>query len=135
MKTFFKDWKLGVDFGILLTRFAIGFGLFYGHGMGKLSRLFSGEEIRFMDPIGLGETTSFILVAFAEGICGLLLIVGLLTRFAAIPAFIAMAVVVFVAHNGQPFGDIEVAFLYLLGSAALFFTGGGKFSLDRLFIK
>jgi putative oxidoreductase len=32
------------------------------HGFPKLQKLLSGEEIQFLDPYGLGITTSFVLV-------------------------------------------------------------------------
>jgi putative oxidoreductase len=63
---------------------------------------------------------------------GLLLALGLLTRFVAIPLIITMAVAAFVAHHGQITGDGEHAFLFLLIFAAFFFIGSGKWSIDYL---
>jgi putative oxidoreductase len=63
---------------------------------------------------------------------GLLLALGLLTRFVAIPLIITMAVAAFVAHHGQITGDGEHAFLFLLIFAAFFFIGSGKWSVDYL---
>lgn len=130
MKTFLKDWKTGSDFGILLMRLVLGFSMFYGHGMGKMTRLFSGD-IPNMDPIGIGPTASFALIALAEGVCAILVMVGLFTRFSAIPLIIGMAVVVFVAHGGDPFNKIELPLIYMIGFSAIFLTGGGKYSIDR----
>ncbi|MCO5267903.1 MAG: DoxX family protein [Brumimicrobium sp.] len=135
MKKFLKEWKLGTDFGVLALRLAMGFGLFYAHGMGKLGKLFSGAEIHFMDPIGLGEKLSFGLVAFAEGICSLLVMVGLFTRFAVVAPIITMLVIVFSVHSGGAFKELELPFLYLIGYFAIFLTGGGKHSIDRLITK
>jgi len=63
---------------------------------------------------------------------GLLLALGLFTRFATIPLIITMAVAAFVAHHGQITGDGEHAFLFLLIFVAFFFIGSGKWSVDYL---
>lgn len=135
MKNLLTNWKAGTDFGILALRIAMGFSLFYGHGLGKLGRIFPIADIQFMDPIGIGATTSFILVALTEGILALMVMLGLFTRFAAIPIIIMMAIIVFIVHGGDAFGDLEMPFIYLLGFLAIFLTGGGKHSIDRLFIR
>lgn len=49
----FKDCKSGKDFALLIFRLTLGFVLLYGYGAGKLSTIFSGQEIQFMDPIGI----------------------------------------------------------------------------------
>src|SRR5690625_267583 len=100
MKFLFTDWKYSKDFGIFIFRIVFGFILLYGHGFGKLSVIFSGEEIQFMDPIGIGNELSFYLAAFAEGICAILLILGLFTRPAA--AILTINFLVILAHH---FGD------------------------------
>jgi len=63
---------------------------------------------------------------------GLLLVLGLFTRFVTIPLTITMAVAAFVAHHGQITGDGEHAFLFLLIFLAFFFIGSGKWSVDYL---
>src|SRR5687768_15517443 len=68
------------------------------HGIPKLQKLLSGEEIQFIDPYGLGLTASFALATFAEFFCGLLVMLGLATRLAVIPLIITMATAVIFAH-------------------------------------
>src|SRR5690625_6959170 len=72
------------DIGLLLLRIVAGLVLVYGHGFQKLAVIFTGQEIQFGDPLGIGMTSSFYLVAFAEGFCFLLLIFGLFFRVAAL---------------------------------------------------
>lgn len=122
-------------YGLLILRIAFGFSMIYGHGYGKLTRLFGAEEIRFADPFGLGPAFSLALAVFAEVICSLLLMAGLFTRAALIPLIITMATAFFTAHFNDEFGQQEKSILYGFAFLALFFTGPGRFSLDALMQK
>lgn len=122
-----------VDIGLLIFRICIA-GLMLTHGTPKLIKAFSGGEISFADPLGLGEVVTFTFAVFAEFICSVLIILGLGTRIAAIPLILTMAVVVFVVHLSDGFGRQELPLLYLMGFVLLFFTGGGKYSLDWYFL-
>lgn len=128
LSTRINEW-VNIDVSILLLR--VGAGAFIlTHGFPKVMNVISGT-FRFGDPLGLGPELSLILSAFAEGICGLLLIFGVGTRLVTIPLIINMAVAVFFAHAGDPFGRKEKAVLFLLLFVFLFLTGGGKYSLDQ----
>ncbi|MBI5905162.1 MAG: DoxX family protein [Deltaproteobacteria bacterium] len=133
--------------GLLILRLGIG-GYLVTHGWGKVQMLLAGAGGQFGDPIGLGPTASLVLVATAEFLCALLIIVGLGTRFAAVPVVISMSVAAFVVHARDPWTmetaarafmagtsktwfAKEPALLYLVPFLALVFTGGGMFSLDR----
>lgn len=134
-KFLFSDSKNCNDIGLLIFRLALGLTLLYGHGFEKLGVIFSGQEIKFMDPIGIGASLSFYLAGFAEGICAILLILGLFSRFAALTLTLNFVVILvfhaFVLHEG--FKVLELRFLYFLPFIALTFTGAGKFSLDQRF--
>jgi putative oxidoreductase len=101
------------------------------HGFPKLQRLFSGEPIQFLDPYGLGATTSFILATFAEFVCSILVILGLATRLATIPIMITMLTAVIFAHANDPFGVKEKPLLFFVCFAFLFLIGAGKYSVDN----
>ena len=101
------------------------------HGFPKLQRLFSGEEIQFANPYGLGVTTSFALATFAEFFCSILVILGLATRLAVIPIMITMATAVIFAHANDPFGVKEKPLLFLIVYAFLLVVGAGRYSVDR----
>src|SRR5687767_8844337 len=102
------------------------------HGFAKLQKLLSGEEIQFLDPYGLGITTSFVLVIFAEFFCSILVIIGLATRLAVIPIMITMATAVIFAHANDPFGTKEKPLLFLLIFGLLLVFGSGRYSVDRM---
>ncbi len=101
------------------------------HGIPKLGRLFSGEEIKFMDFMGLGPAVSLSLAVFAEFLCSILVILGAFTRLALIPMIITMATAAFVAHADDPFSTKEKPLLFLLVFVFLLITGPGKYAVDR----
>ena len=85
-----------------------------------------------MNFMHLGSTISLSLIIIAELICGILLILGLFTRLACIPIIIGMAVVVFVASNGNIFAQGERGMIYLAVTVAILFCGPGKISVDGM---
>jgi putative oxidoreductase len=115
---------------LLLVRIGVG-SFLLTHGIPKLSRLTSGEEIKFADPFGLGPVISLVLVVFAEVICSILIILGLGTRLASIPPIITMLVAAFQAHANDPFGTKEKPLLFLLIFIVLLVFGSGKYSVDQ----
>lgn len=122
-----------VDLGLLIFRIGIT-ALVLSHGVPKLITFFNGKEIQFMDPLGLGEVTSFTLVLFAEFLCAVLILLGLATRLAAIPLIINFTVISLIVHWDDPFQQQELPLLYLTGWILLFLTGSGKYSLDQYFL-
>lgn len=101
------------------------------HAWPKTLRLFSGAEISFADPIGIGAVPSLVLAVFSELICSVLIIFGLGTRLATIPLIVTMAVAAFVVHGDDPFVRKEMAMLYLVAYIGLLISGPGKFSVDK----
>lgn len=135
MNILVKDWRYSTSIGLLILRLVFAIVLIYGHGFEKLSVIFSGREIQFMDPIGIGANLSFHLAALAEGICSILLIFGLFSRLATFILSLNFLVILifhaFIAKDGFPI--LELRFLYLFSFIALTFTGPGRISLDYLF--
>jgi putative oxidoreductase len=122
--------QFGADMALLIFRAGIALSLMLGHGLSKLKRLFSGNEIRFSDPIGIGPELSLVATVGAEFFCSLLLLVGFLTRFALLPIIFTMLVIIFIVHWGDSFREWEKALLYLIACLTLLFLGPGKYSLD-----
>ena len=133
MKTFYST-ALPEKYGHLALLFfrVLTAAMMLTHGIPKLQRLMSGEEIKFADPYGLGPAASFVLVIFAEFICSILVALGLATRLAVIPLMITMATAVIFAHADDPFGVKEKPLLFLLIFALLFVFGSGRYSVDRV---
>jgi putative oxidoreductase len=121
------------NFGMLVLRITTGL-LLASHGYAKLLK-FSTLRYKFMNFLHLGSTVSLSLIIFAELVCGILLILGLFTRFACIPIIIGMIVVVFVASNGEIFNTGEKGMIYLAATITILLCGPGKISLDGMIRK
>jgi|SRR5699024_7716583 len=123
-----------IDFGGFILRVGVSLIMIFQHGLPKLMLLFGDKEIDFVDPIGLGVLTSFLLVVFAEFLCSVFLLLGLWTRWAAIILAVNMFVAVFVQLEGMSFSDLpkQSAALFLVSYLAMAFLGGGRFSLDKI---
>ncbi|MEO5909056.1 MAG: DoxX family protein [Ginsengibacter sp.] len=118
------------NLGMLVLRIATGL-LLANHGYAKLVK-FSSLKYKFMNFMHLGSTVSLSLIIFAELVCGILLILGLFTRFACIPIIIGMIVVVFVASHGQIFDAGEKGMVYLAATLTILLCGPGKISVDGM---
>lgn len=115
--------------------------IFIAHGAQKLFGLFGGYGLtgtgQFMESIGLAP--GFVMALFAgsaEFFGGLLILIGLLTRPAAIVLTITMLVAIFTVHfsnglflanNGYEFG-----LALLAASLSLAFSGAGRLAVDNL---
>lgn len=121
--------KFQINVSVLLLRLAAG-ALMLTHGIPKLLKLIAGGEIVFADPIGLGSATSLTMAMLAEVLGSVLIIFGLVTRFAAFALAFTMAVAAFIVHADDPFARKELGLLYLLIFIVLMITGSGKYSLD-----
>jgi|SRR5690606_10147290 len=134
-KLFSKSLQEGnADFGILFVRVTIAL-LMLTHGLPKMLHLFSSEPTAFPSVLGMSPSLSLGLAVFSEVLCSILILVGLGTRFAAIPVIITMAVAAFYIHSSDPFSIKEMSLLYLLGFTFVLIAGGGKYSLDNILAK
>lgn len=106
------------------------------------------QKFLFAEKLGAGRFAKIGLplphvlgpfVGTVEVVCGALVLVGLLTRFAAIPLLIIMLVAIaatkaqLIADNGiwSMLHDSRTDWAMLLGSIFLIIKGGGKWSLDK----
>jgi putative oxidoreductase len=121
------------SFALLLLRAWLGLCMLLLHGVGKVKD-FSKLSADFPDPLNVGHTASLALVVFAEVVCSVLLVLGLVTRFAALVLAVNVFVAFFIVLQGALTGPHsgEIAFIYLAGYVALLFAGAGKLSLDKM---
>ena len=118
----------------LLARIVVG-SVFLESGWGKLHNL---ENVTgFFTQLGIpAPGAQALLVANTEFFCGLLLIAGLLTRYAAFPLICTMVIALITAKKDEIhamrdlFGISE--FLYIPLLVSLIIAGAGAVSLDRL---
>lgn len=121
------------DLGLLFLRLTAG-GLMLTHGFPKLKN-WSAMSNSFPDPLGIGSTLSLAGTVGAEFFCALLILLGIATRLASVPAFFTMVVAAFIVHASDPFQKKELALVYAGMYLALFFLGGGSYSLGNKFPK
>ncbi|MBR6759614.1 MAG: DoxX family protein [Alistipes sp.] len=124
----YKPYTYSVSSFLLVLRLLFG-GLIMWHGITKIVH-FDMLATSFPDPLALGAKFSLILAIFAEAFCGVAIIAGAFYRLALIPPIFAMAMALFVVHNGDEFAMKELALIYLVMFVLFYIMGAGGFSLD-----
>jgi putative oxidoreductase len=127
------------EFAEPILRIGLG-GILIPHGCQKLFGMFGGQGLSanaaLFDRIGYSPGMFWgTLVGCTELVGGILLILGLFTRFAAAAVFIFMIVAVkFTSAKGFFWTNGGFEFALLIGICALYFLlrGGGHWSLDRM---
>lgn len=121
------------DLALLLLRLCAGGLMVLNHGWAKLMNFAELSE-KFPDPLGIGSSKISLILALGGEVVGAsLIVVGLFTRLAALPAFITMAVAAFVVHANDPLKDKELALMFAVAYLVVLVKGPGSFSLDKLF--
>ena len=126
-------------FGTLPLRIIIGL-VFIPAGAGKLFGVMGGGGLsgttQMMSSLGLEPAFLMaLLAASSEFFGGLFILLGLLTRPAAVSIAFTMLVAIFTAHN--PDGVLtgyELAMVLMFMAISLVISGAGKFGLDDLIL-
>jgi putative oxidoreductase len=124
--------------GLAVLRVCTGMTLFLRHGLQKQPAHWAQFMAHFPDPIGIGPHVSFFIAFFSDFVCGILLIIGLGPRWAALYCFgnifVAWALVHHFAFLGKGPGSDhgELIVLYMGALLTLLLAGPGAPSLDRL---
>lgn len=127
----------------LVLRVPVGL-ILAAHGAQKLFGSFGGYGLegtgQWLASIGLEPGYLMALLAgSAEFFGGLALVLGLLTRPAAVVAAFTMLVAIFAVHIGNGLfmsnNGYEYALTLFVVTLALVIQGGGRFALDNLFQK
>jgi putative oxidoreductase len=127
------------DAGLLLLRIGTGLILFLRHGWEKVSRMTLSNP-HFADPIHLGHSTSWVIAMLADGICSLLIILGVGTRWLSLYCFFNILVAWSFVHHFTFLGKTpgadhgELIALYLSAFLALMVAGPGSYSVDVLLL-
>lgn len=120
---------LTVEGGILLLRLWLGAMMIF-HGWGKVFNP-SAKFITGIGDMGFPMPEVFATAAaWSEFGGGVLLVLGLFARPAAIFGAITMGVAAFMKHGNDVFGDGEQALTYLILHVIILLIGPGRFSLD-----
>ncbi len=129
-------YEAGAPYAYAFMRFAAG-AVLVPHGVQKVFFLSIDQYAKTIGGKGLPfpELLAY-LTFFTELVAAICLAIGLFTRAAAVMIWIEMAVIITV-FNWQ-YGyfwtnrGVEYALLWLLLCTAIFFRGGGRYSVDHL---
>lgn len=133
--SYLDGWR---DYAPLVLRLATGV-IFALHGWQKLQGGLPAVT-GLVDSLGFPMPAVFaVLLIAAELGGGILLILGLLTRWAAKSLVVVSLVALFMVHFANGFflntGGYEYILLLLAASVSLMLSGPGKWSLDRVIWK
>ena len=121
-------------YATLPLRIGVG-AIFLYHGWGKWLRGLDAVA-GYLDGLGFPiPTLMAVLLIGTELIGGGAILIGLFTRYFAVPGAIIMAVAIFTAHADDPFGVWEKPLLILLANLALIILGAGRLSVDHFLRK
>ena len=121
--------SLSGDFGLLVLRVFAGLSLALAHGLGKIPP--SPQFQSSVESLGLPAQMAWLSAA-AETVGGVGLAAGLATRVMGLIVAGNLSVAAFLQHANDPYGRKELALLFLATAICFLFTGGGRFSLDRI---
>ena len=116
--------------GLLLIRLAAG-AVFFMHGWSKIHN-FAGvtgmmQHLGVFAPGFMGP-----FVAWVEVIGGLMLILGIVTRVAAVALAIDMIAAIFLTGIGRGWGPHELEIVLLAASLGIALTGSGKYAVYKM---
>jgi len=120
--------------GPTLARLTLGV-VFIGTGWGKLHGLQKVTE--FFTELGIpAPGFNAVLASTAEFVCGALLLIGLLSRLAAIPLIVTMTVAIIAAKSADLHGLSDLLgfeeWTYIVLAVWILVAGPGPLSLDRV---
>ena len=126
------DWfEKRKEYGMFFVRLIIGFHLIYG----TQDNVFNwARMLEFRDFLASNRVPFPLfaanLSAWAQFICGILLILGLFTRPAAVVMIINFIAALLIAHRTGGYPPAALAFIMLFTSIALLVHGPGRLAVD-----
>ncbi|WP_053119043.1 DoxX family protein [Pseudomonas sp. P1.31] len=117
------------DAGLLFLRVSGGLFLLWVHGLPKLLD-FSAQLQLIEDPFHLGSHLTLMLAIFAEVVCPLLIVAGVLARLACVPILFVLLVALLVVHPQWSVAEGQFGWLLLILFATVFIAGPGRLALN-----
>jgi len=113
------------DLGLLFLRVSGGLFLLWVHGLPKLLD-FTAQLQLIEDPFHLGSHLTLILAIFAEVLCPLLIVAGLLARLACVPILFVLLVALLVVHPQWSVAEGQFGWLLLILFTTVLIAGPGR---------
>lgn len=122
------------DIAYLIFRLLAVFALMRAHGLPKIFH-FQEEVAHIPDPIGLGPTFAVSYAITAHVIGGVLVGLGLFTRFFSLLIISITLSGLLLVHINDPVKVQDAPLIYSIVFGFIAFLGGGKYSLDYKIFK
>ena len=120
------------DLGLLFLRASGALFLLWVHGLPKL--LNYSEQLKLIeDPFHLGAHVTLLLAIFAEVLCPLLILVGVLVRLACLPILAVLLIAMVVVHPEWTLFEGQCGWLLLILFTSVLIAGPGRFVLGQRF--
>ena len=117
------------DLGLLFLRVSGGLFLLWVHGLPKLLD-FTAQLQLIEDPFHLGAHLTLILAIFAEVVCPLLIVAGLLARLACVPILFVLLVALLVVHPQWSVAEGQFGWLLLILFTTVLIAGPGRLAIS-----
>lgn len=122
------------DASILLLRLLVGAFLIWGVWDNIVSAERMGEFVAFMTQFGFPAADILApLSVYGQFVCGALLVLGFLTRWAGLVIAFNFVVGFLMVHLGDDFRAQFPALILIAVGVYFAAAGAGRFSIDRLF--
>lgn len=127
-------WAPAQDLGLLFLRLTGALLLLYVHGLPKLIN-FAGELQHIDDPLHVGRAFTLGFAIFAEVLCPLLIVPGILTRLASAAVLVLLGVSMFLVHPDWSVAEGQFGWLLMIVFGSIALMGAGRYSIDALLAK
>jgi putative oxidoreductase len=117
--------------GLLVLRLFVGLAIFLKHGIEKLTG-YSTMVQHFPNLMHIGPHAGLAYALLSDGICSLLLVLGLATRPAALISLINLTVAFLLVHHAAFLRNdhAELVLMYMGAVLTLLIAGPGRYSAD-----
>ena len=120
------------DIGLLFLRVSGALFLLWVHGLPKLFHY--SEQLKLIeDPFHLGAHVTLLLAIFAEVLCPLLIIAGVLVRLACLPILAVLVIALLVVHPEWTLWEGQFGWLLLIIFTSVLIAGPGRLVLSQRF--
>ncbi|WP_296186108.1 DoxX family protein [Pseudomonas sp. UBA1879] len=118
-----------LDLGLLFLRVSGALFLLLVHGLPKLLD-YNAQLTLIEDPFHMGGALTLSMAIFAEVLCPLLILAGVLTRLACVPVLLLLLVALIVVHGDWSVEQAQFGWLLIIIFASVLIAGPGRLALN-----
>ncbi|MBD8150864.1 DoxX family protein [Pseudomonas fluorescens] len=116
--------------GLLFLRVSGALFLLWVHGLPKL--LNYSEQLKLIeDPFHLGASVTLWLAIFAEVLCPVLIVAGVLVRLACLPILAVLVIALLVVHPQWTLFEGQFGWLLMIIFTSILIAGPGRLTLGH----